>query len=166
MLTPPPLPPYEGLHPLVVHFPIGILLIAWLPVLIGVADRSRRVTWLASGGLLLVLGTSACFAATLTGNAAESVVGGMSEAVDQALNAHQHTGNRARNLFLLTTVLFMAAWITCSMVSERKRKVLFVISAVIVASAYVVSAISLINAAHLGGVLVHHHGIHAPIVAP
>jgi len=159
------LPPYEGLHPLVVHFPIGILLIAWLPMVIGLIDKKRRSGWLASAGLLLIVGTVAAFAAVLTGEAADEIVVSTSDAMKRAVHEHEEAAEFARNLFILVTVLFIAVWVAASKVAEKKRAMVASIGGVLVAIAYSYGAFTLANAGHLGGLLVHHYGIHAPMNA-
>ena len=163
MLGFPPLPPYEGMHPIVVHFPIGILLIAWLPMLIGLIDRKRRNTWFASAAMLLVVGTIAAFAAVMTGEAAEDIVGGTSQVVNDAIHEHEETAEAARNLFLASTLIFLMAWGVYNKVAEKKKPMILTSGAARVAIVYLFAAMALTNAGHQGGVLVHEYGIHAPL---
>jgi len=163
MLGFPPLPPYEGLHVIVVHFPIGILLIAWLPMLIAMIDKKRRQAWFASAAMLLIVGTIAAFAATLTGEAAHEIVGATSEQVSQAIHEHEEAAETARNLFVAVTILFFAVWIAGAKVAPKKRPMVAIVGGALVVVAYFVAAVALANAGHLGGVLVHEFGIHAPL---
>lgn len=160
----PSLPSSEALHPLVVHLPIGVLLVAWLPMVIGLIDYRRRATWFACGTLLLVIGAFGCVIAVTTGEAAQSIVGAPSQIIADAIDEHQSIALRTRNLVLATTLVFMAAWIVYAKVrTSAKRRVLFV-GSILVAIAYASALIGLINAGHSGGVLVHTHGVRAPIV--
>lgn len=161
----PSLPPFEGLHPLVVHFPIGILLIAWLPMLIALIDKKRRNTWLASAAFLLTVGTIACFAATLTGEAADEIVGSTSQTVADAIHDHEETAESARNLFLACTLVFLMVWAVCNKVTKKKKRTFAITGGILILITYTFAALALINAGHLGGILVHKHGIHAPISA-
>jgi len=162
----PPIPPFEGLHPIVVHFPIGILLIAWLPMLIAIIDKKRRNAWLASTAMLLIVGTIACFAATLTGDAAEDVVATTNAVVDTAIHEHEEAAETARNLFLACTLVFLMVWAVANKVSDKKKPTIALAGAILVAITYTFAALALANAGHLGGVLVHGHGVQAPITAP
>ena len=161
----PPLPPYEGLHPLVVHFPIGILLIAWLPMLIALIDKKRRHTWFASAAMLLIVGTTACFAATITGEAADEIIGATTDQVSTAIHEHEETAETARNLFIAATIVFLAVWITGAKISDKKKPMVAVAGGALVVASYVVAALALANAGHLGGLLVHEYGIQAPVNA-
>ena len=53
----PPLPIWEAAHPLVVHAPLTLLLLAWVPMLIGLIDFKRRWVWMVAGLLMLLAGT-------------------------------------------------------------------------------------------------------------
>jgi uncharacterized membrane protein len=160
----PPIPPFEAMHPLVVHFPIGILLIAWMPVLAGLIDRKRRHTWLACGALLLVVGTGTCFYAVVTGDAAERIVGTTSELIDDAIHEHKADALRTRVRFLGATLVYLLVWGAYAKVKPARKSVVLVAGGALVAITYAVAAVSLMNTGHTGGVLVHQHGVVAPIV--
>ena len=71
MIQMPPIPSWEGLHPLVIHFPIVLLLVAPLLVLVGALlkpEKGRQVLYVALA--LLIAGTLSTFLATATGEAA------------------------------------------------------------------------------------------------
>jgi len=167
MFSFPPLPPYEGMHPIVIHFPIAILLIAWLPALLALLDQKRRNHWLLAAFLLLLLGTLSTFAAVLTGEATEEVVEHSSQLIEQAIHQHEETAELTRNLFIATTVLaaiFLAlrAKLT-NPDNPTKKKPAVLIGGLIVAIVYILGTLSLANTAHQGGLLVHDLGIHAPL---
>jgi uncharacterized membrane protein len=160
----PPIPPFEALHPLVVHFPIGVLLIAWMPVLIGLVDRKRRHTWLACGALLLVVGTGSCFYAVMTGDAAERIVGTTSQVIDDALHEHKAVALRTRGQFIAATLVYLLVWGAYARMKLARKSIILVAGGALVVIAYAVAAVSLMNTGHTGGVLVHQHGVVAPIV--
>lgn len=166
MLTLPPIPPYEGLHPIVVHFPIGILLIAWLPMLIALVDKKRRNAWLAAAAMLLIVGTLGTLAAVLTGEASQRIVGSTTKAMSDALHQHEETAQLARNLFIATTAVFLAVWIAANAVNGKKKRIVAPLGAILIAITYTYAALTLINTGHHGGLLVHEYGIHAPMGEP
>ena len=159
----PPIPPLEGLHPIVVHFPIGILLIAWIPMLIALIDKKRRHTWFASAAMLLIVGTIGAFAAVFTGEATEDIVGESSQLIHDAIHEHEEAAELARNLFIAATIVFLVVWGVGAKINEKKRMMVGIAGGALVVASYSVACVSLMNAGHLGGELVHIHGIHAPI---
>ncbi len=159
----PSIPPIEGLHPVVVHFTIGLLLSAWVPMLLGSVDVKRRHGWFLSGLMMLILGTLFSFASVFTGEAAERVTVATSEVVEQAIHEHAELAEFSRLLFVGVLVIYTSAMILYSKVAESKKKRMGIIGAVLVVSSYAISSLALANAGHQGGLLVHVHGIHAPV---
>ena len=67
----PPLPTWQELHPLVIHFPIALLLVAPLFIFLGAVLRKERSrVFLISALILMLLGTATLYLATQTGQAA------------------------------------------------------------------------------------------------
>lgn len=169
MFSFPSLPPFQGLHPLVAHFPIALLLTAWLPMLLALADKKRRTRWLHTALTLLVLGTISTFAATLTGEATEEIVEHSSQAIEHAIHNHEETAEMARNLFIAVTLLFTVLLILRAKLTNpqnpSKKKPAVMLGGLLVAILYIFGALALANASHQGGMLVHDLGIHAPVGA-
>ena len=82
-------------HPILVHFPIALLVVSWVLDLVSRRAPSLR----ASGWVLLVLGTLATIPATITGILAHFPYEG-SGAIE-AIETHERLG-------LLTTLIFVA----------------------------------------------------------
>lgn len=159
----PPLPPFEGMHPFVVHFAVGILLSAWVPMVLGLVDRKRRTSWFRAGLMMVAMGTVFTFAAVLTGEATEDVVEHSSEAVEHAIHEHEELAEFARNIFIGVTAIYLATMILHCKMPEPKKKKVGLIGGVLVALTYIFGMITLSNAGHQGGLLVHDLGIHAPV---
>ena len=102
----PPLPSWDGLHPLIVHFPIALLLVAPLFVVIGVVfRRSRLFLWAAL--LLMALGTTATFFAVSTGEAAGKLAERTPQ-INAVLERHEDLAETTRLVFTALTVIFAA----------------------------------------------------------
>jgi len=166
MFSFPPIPPLEGMHPLVVHFPLGLLMVAWIPMLLCLVDKKRRSVWIQTTLTLLILGTLFTFAAIFTGEATEEIIGTASQEIHDAVHEHEETAESARNFFIVTTVLFAFIPIARAKLEKSKKKSAITVIAILIAFSYGLGTLTLANAGHQGGVLVHHHGIHAPLSTP
>jgi uncharacterized membrane protein len=161
----PPLPPFEGFHPLVVHFAVGILLSAWVPMALGVVDRKRRMSWFRAGLMMVLMGTAFTFAGVLTGEATEEVVNHSSELIENAIHEHEELAELSRNLFIGVSVIYLGAMVMFFKIGEPKKKIVGLAGGVLVALSYGLGALALANAGHLGGLLVHEHGLRAPVAS-
>lgn len=165
MFSFPPIPPLEGMHPIVVHFPLGLLMVAWIPMVFAIISKKRRSGWIQTALTMLILGTLFTFAAVFTGEATEEVIGSTSQLIEDAIHEHEELADSARNLFIVTTVLFAFIPIARKKLPDSKKKSAISVIAILVAISYSLGALALANTGHQGGVLVHHHGIHAPITS-
>jgi len=66
----PPIPAWDGLHPLIVHFPIGLLLVAPVFLVLSQLFPKHARCFALSALILMALGTTATFVAVSTGLAA------------------------------------------------------------------------------------------------
>jgi len=158
----PPLPPYEGLHPLVVHYPIALLMTVPVFVVLAAAWKKQTRPMLTAALVLCVLGVAAAFLATNTGEATEKFAKGIPGA-DKTLHEHEELAEFARNLFvgvaLVLVVMTGAAWKLGERLPAWGRWVGVLVFMVV----WGFGASVLANAAHLGGKLVHVHGVRAPM---
>src|SRR5438270_12490766 len=70
----PQIPSWDALHPLVIHFPIALLLIAPIFVLLGaLLQPAKGRPYLIAATVLLLLGTAGTFIAVETGEAAGEI---------------------------------------------------------------------------------------------
>ena len=99
-------PAWNGLHPVVVHFPVILLLIAPLLVILGaVLPEAQRGPFLASALILMVLGTSMTYLAAATGKSATKVITS-TPAVAVLLEEHRSLADTTRELFSVLTLVF------------------------------------------------------------
>lgn len=160
-LLPPPAPPFEGMHVLVVHFPVALSLVAMLFVFLAMI-LPVRLRWCSfAAAMLLALGTAGMFVAVTTGEAARDAVEDGPDEMFTVLSQHEQLGELVRIVFLIVTVLYglfvllpsvVRKWITPSYLVPVQLVFLMVLLA---------SNVLLANAAHLGGRLVHQYGVHA-----
>jgi uncharacterized membrane protein len=159
----PPLPGWNGLHPLVTHFPIGLLLTVPVFLVISLCWPRRR-TWAIAALVLMLLGTAGAFLATSTGEASAEAVelAGRAGAV---LERHEDLAELARNLFAGLAGVFIAIVGAPHLLARRWRPIFSTVLEGGFLAAYLGACIVLANAAHEGGRLVHEFGIHASLAA-
>jgi uncharacterized membrane protein len=161
----PPLPGWNELHPLIVHFPIALLLIAPLFIVAGIAMHPRRGRpYLVAAFWLMVVGTLGTIFAVLTGEAAAEVAH-RSAGMSAVLELHQELAETSRDIFGLLTVIFAAILFVPVFLKRQMSTVAARILPLAFLLFYAAGTIVLINTAHNGGRLVHEFGIHA-ILAP
>ena len=101
-------PGWNGLHPLIVYFPIILLLVAPFLVIVGIGySAAKRRLFLGSALTLMVLGTAMTFVAVATGEVAMRGVG-PTPAFKVALEEHQALAETTRELFSVLTLGFAA----------------------------------------------------------
>lgn len=155
----PPLPPLEGLHPLVVHFPIALLTI--VPILLVIAMLARdRVGWARSAALVLVFGSVGAFAAAWSGEAAEGAAERVA-AASATLERHEEGAEVVRVVFGVLALAYVA-FLALARGVEFGRGVWRGAHVVVIAGA-MIGLIMLARVAHDGGRLVHEFGVHAPL---
>lgn len=142
------------IHPMVVHFPIALLIVGFL---VELAGRLLRRPWLGHAALLLlILGALGAVAAARTGEAAEETVL-ETPAIEEVLEEHEEGGKQTMWLFLgLAALRSVLAWL------KRDTAVVGWIFLVLWAGGLVL----LYETAHHGGELVYKHGAGVAATAP
>lgn len=101
----PPLPSWDGLHPIIVHFPIALFLVVPLLILIGIFMPRRGRSFLTSAFILMLIGTIATWVAVSTGEQAGELAERMAN-VEAVLENHEELAETTRNVFTALTVIF------------------------------------------------------------
>jgi uncharacterized membrane protein len=157
----PPLPPWSGAHPLIVHFPIALLMTAPLLILLAIVSRRSWRPLAAAALIVMLLGVGATLAALNSGEAGEDAAKAL-PAAKAALERHEELAEQTRTIFLVLGVAF-AGVVGVTSLSPRVGRRGFVIGSLLFLAPYSYGAIMLARTAHEGGVLVHQYGVHAPI---
>lgn len=151
---------WDALHPLVIHFPIALLLVAPILVVAGMTLPRHGTGLFIAAFILMLIGTVATYFAVATGEAAAQ----FAEQVPRAstiLERHEELAASTRVIFTVLTVLFAAILLGPS-IAKRSfgRRSSFVLNAAFLLL-YSAGALILINVAHQGGRLVHEFGVGA-----
>jgi uncharacterized membrane protein len=155
------LPNWEGLHPMVVHFPLVLLLLCPLFLAIALIRREPTGPYTLSGWALLVLGTALAFLAKETGEAAVGLVT-KTDMISQSIHEHAHwavltCGMAAFASLTLTTFLWASRRETNSLSPTRAQMFL-----VLILMVCLVLSVLVVITAHEGAFLVHGLGVTNP----
>ena len=159
-----PFPDWNGLHPLVVHFPIALLFVAPVLVVLGLVARNGRKYFFASALVLMVIGTVALFMAVSTGAAAEELAEHVPNAA-AVLERHEDLAGVARTVFTILTLLFLGIVAAPALTKRTLQGPYLVVVHAAFLLFYAAGMIVLANAAHEGGRLVHEVGVRAAIAS-
>jgi uncharacterized membrane protein len=165
MIQFPPIPSWDGLHPLIIHFPVVLLLIAPVFVLVGSLIRPEKGRVLLIAALLLMIGgTASVFVAVGTGEAAGRLAERSPE-INVVLEHHEDLAERTRIAFSVLTVIFAAVLFVPRLFKRESSRIVTTALPLVFLVLYGVGALLLVNTAHNGGRLVHEFGVNA-MVAP
>ena len=157
----PPIPAWDGLHPLIIHFPIALLLVAPALVLAALLWRAQSRTLLTTAFALMFVGTLASWMAVSTGHAAGELAEDGAVAAKAVIERHEELAETTRNLFTGLTLAFgMLVFAPLVMRRPLARMPSTALSLVFLAF-YAGGALFLVNTAHQGGRLVHEFGVRA-----
>ena len=154
----PPIPAWDGLHPLIVHFPIALLLVAPLFIVLGLFAGGRHRLFMTSALVLMVLGTAASYVAVSTGEAAGKLADRTPE-VNLVLQHHEELAERTRLTFTVLTVVFAGLLAGPAVLRRQVARVPTVVLTLLFLGVYSAGAVVLANTAHNGGRLVHELGV-------
>jgi uncharacterized membrane protein len=161
----PPIPGWAGLHPLIIHFPIALLIFAPVFVVLAIVFPRARLALALSAGVLMLAGTIAAFVAIEAGQAAAELAD-RSEAIAPVLERHESLAEQTRNVFAALTLIYAAALLAPRFTKKKQwGGRAFAIMSVLFLAIYSGGVLLLVNTAHHGGVLVHQFGVHS-VVAP
>lgn len=166
MIPFPPIPSWDALHPLVIHFPIALLLVAPLFIIAGaVMQPGRARAYHLAGLALMLLGTAAVFVAVGTGEAAGELAERM-QGVKPVLEAHETLAERTRVVFTVLSVIFTALLFVPRWLKHSDSRLVSTTLPLAFLVFYSAGMLLLVNTAHNGGRLVHEYGVRALVSSP
>jgi uncharacterized membrane protein len=158
-----PIPAWNGLHPLVVHFPIALLMVAPILMIVALLAKQKRA-FLTSAFIVMALGTAGAWLAVATGEAAGHLAEGI-PGVEPLLKRHEEMAESVRTVFTVLTLVFAALLAIPWALKREPPRAVRVGSYGALLAVYAGALVYLANTAHQGATLVHGKGVHA-LVAP
>ncbi len=156
----PPWPGWDGLHPLVIHFPIALLMVAPLFVLLALVWPRHAEGFSRAALVLLVLGSVSTYVAISTGQAAGELAD-HTDAINAVISRHEELAETTSTVFSVLTVLY-AVFVLLPFLASRLRRPAYARAGNLAFFVAIAAATLLVvNTAHLGGRLVHQLGVHA-----
>jgi len=159
------MPALSQVHPLIVHFPIALLLVVPLLVLLGLIWREYRSGIHIAALILLMIGTSMAVLAVISGlSSAVSVL--PSPELRAALESHERLAKRTTFFYAdltLAFILIQLAPVLWKSWDDRRRILALNLAWVVLSLG---ASMLLIRTGHLGGRMVHELAIHtrAPVL--
>lgn len=144
---------HDVLHPLVVHFPVALLMIAPVFVALGIVLQKDRRVYFLSALILMAIGTFTAYIAVSSGQAASELVDRTTE-ISMTLNRHKDLAKATRIIFSVLTLVFAGMIFLPALKKKIPAYILFL-------AVYSLGLVFLMNTAHQGGLLVHRYGVHA-----
>ena len=160
----PMVPSWDGVHPLVIHFPIVLFLLAPVFLLLAsFAQADKRNTLLISALLVMVLGITSVYAAFEAGQATAARVNLTGEA-KTIVEHHRELADLARSSLTMATILFGLSLVIRTVFQLNMYELTAVLPLGFIVF-YGLGLFWLINTAYNGERLVHEFGV-SGVVSP
>lgn len=161
----PPIPTWDSLHPMIIHFPIVLLLLTPLLILISTAlSPPKGRPYMMVALIMLLLGTGSLFLASATGEAAAKLAehGGP---VDAVLASHERLAEETEVVFSVFCVILLGIVALPRMLHREETRLTATMMPLSFLVLYCAGILFVVNTAHAGARLVHEFGVHAIIPA-
>jgi len=156
----PSVPTWDGFHPLVVHFPIVLLIVAPLLILIGMLKPKFGKCLFIAGFILMALGTISTYFAVATGEEAGELAM-RTEQINQVIGIHENLAETTRIYFSIMTIVYLAYLFYEKIFKKEFKHKVHVLINIAFLIIYSIGLLILANTAHNGGRLVHELGVRA-----
>lgn len=149
---------WGNLHPLIVHVPIALLFVAPLLIMAGLISRKAAKMFYPGALILLLTATLGVFLAVSTGDKASELIHPNPD-VAATLDAHVRLAEKIRFNFSVLALLFAAYVLSSPFLNNKFSPKIHRLAVTSFLAIYAYNLVFLVGTAHLGGRLVHHHGI-------
>ncbi len=158
----PPLPPWDSLHPAVVHLPIGILLAAPLLIVLALLWPQQRGGLMLAALLAIGLGLASMQLAIITGQAANEAVVYPTDEAKAVYHEHRDLAHTARLVYAGITGVLLSVTAAVLIRGPKAPRLIVWGGSLLVLAGCIAGSLLIANIGHLGGRLVHQYGVLAP----
>ncbi len=158
----PELPSWDGLHPLVVHFPVVLLLVGPLLLIGGWFRRPGGTGAVIAALVLMTMGTVSALVSIETGKAAAEMAD-RTEAVMPVVADHAASAKLTTITFAILTVLTLLLAIVFERPASHVKQRIRGIAYTFLLLACLGAGLLVARTGHLGGQLVHEFGLKADL---
>ena len=161
MLQFPPVQNWNAIHPLIIHFPIVLLLLVPFLIAAGAlrpSKRGRTILYLAL--IIMAAGTGGTYLAVSSGEAAAQMAE-RSPQIDAVLHHHEQLAEATSIGFSVLTIIFAALLILPEVLKKTANRVASTALPLVFLLLYGGGVLLLTNTAHNGARLVHEFGVTA-----
>lgn len=161
----PPIPTLDSLHPMIIHFPIVLLLLSPLLILISaVLPPPKGRPYMVIALIMLLLGTGSIYLAAESGEAAARLAerGGP---VDAVLAAHESLAEETEIVFSILSAILVGVIALPRLLYREETTLTATLLPLSFLVLYCAGIVFVVNTAHAGARLVHEFGVHAVIPA-
>ena len=159
------LPAWDSLHPVIIHFPMVLLLLSPVLLLIGATlSPHKSRPYLIMALLALLLGTASLFVATSSGEAVGELTdkGG---AVKMMLESHKELASDTKVIFSMFSAILLGIVVLPRALHRQKTRLYSTLLPIAFLALYSVGILYLDNTAHEGGRLAHELRVDATLPA-
>lgn len=153
-------PAWNDFHPILVHFPIALLLLAPILIIFATFSKKRSLEWQFFSTAIIGLGTIFLLLSMSTGELAEARAEQFPGA-GPVLEAHESLAHSTRNLFLGMLTLLSLLCVAGVKFKDRLTAKVRVTTGLTLLIIYLVPMSLLIRTSHEGARLVHEIGVRA-----
>lgn len=159
----PPMQSWDGLHPMIVHIPIGLLLCVPFLILLGLVAQKNKETFFLIAFLMLLVGTIGTILAVATGEAAAKVADTSIGGSKSILENHEELAKVTRNIYIILSILYSAFLFLPRILKKAMSSRFTLIGNIAFLILFCLGIFALVNTSHYGGRLVHEFGVKSVI---